>query len=217
MAKREEIENDYVKKTTMMLTTLIALVVGFLIGVVFSAYKLDSLGRAPGHAPARDVSGEKSADPDHSEKALALELETSRNPGSAAAWIQLGNFYFDHDKVDGAIEAYRKALEITPDNADVLTDLGVMYRRKGQPEKAVQSFDKAIAVNPGHNVPRFNKGIVLMHDLNDHDGAIEAWEELLRLNPAAKTPTGKPLKEMIEEIQALLKERKQAGDSSDKP
>ncbi len=219
MSKKKEIGNesndsndssdssDYVKKTTMMLTTMIALVVGFLAGVIYSAYKLDSFDQSPGHAPPRDASREEAARPDHSEKIHALEMETSKNPGNADAWIRLGNAYFDSDGIDGAIGAYEKALEIAPDNANVLTDLGVMYRRHGEPEKAVQSFDKAISISPDHSVSRFNKGVVLMHDLNDPDGAIEAWEELLRLNPSAKAPSGKPLKEMVEEIKEMLKKQ----------
>jgi peroxiredoxin len=47
-----------------------------------------------------------------------------------------------------------------------------MYRRSGQPRKAIENFNKAIAVNPKHETAQFNKGIVLMHDLGDRDGAI---------------------------------------------
>lgn len=211
MPKKDEIGNEYVKKTTMMLTALIALAAGFLGGVVYSAYKLDSLNHPAVHAPSGNAPGREAGRPDHSDKIRALEMETSENPGNEAAWIQLGNLYFDADKFDGAIRAYKKALEITPDNPDVMTDLGVMYRRKGQPEKAVRSFDRAMSIDPGHNVSRFNKGVVLMHDLNDSEGAIESWEELLRLNPSAKAPSGQPLGEMIEEIKKMLKKQGKEG------
>ncbi len=207
MSKKEEIGNDYVKKTTLMLTALIALVVGFLAGVIYSAYKLDSFDHTPGHAPPREASREQGERPDYSDQIHTLEMETSKNPGNVDAWIHLGNLYFDSENIDGAIGAYEKALEITPDNPDVLTDLGVMYRRHGEPEKAVETFSKAISIEPAHAVSRFNKGVVLMHDLNDPNGAIEAWEELLRINPTAKAPTGKPLGEMVAEIKAMMKKQ----------
>jgi cytochrome c-type biogenesis protein CcmH/NrfG len=39
------------------------------------------------------------------------------------AWIQLGQVYFETNQYKRAIAAYRKALTIEPDNANVLTDL----------------------------------------------------------------------------------------------
>jgi tetratricopeptide (TPR) repeat protein len=72
-----------------------------------------------------------------------------------------------------------------------------MYRRAGKPEEAIKAFDRAIAIDPKHEVSRFNKGIVLLHDLNDRGGAIEAWEKLLEINPAATAPNGQPLRELV--------------------
>jgi len=65
-----------------------------------------------------------------------------------------------------------------------------MYRKNGQPKKAIEAFETAMKIDPSHEVSLFNKGVVLMHDLDDRPGAIQAWEELLKLNPFAKTPDG---------------------------
>jgi tetratricopeptide (TPR) repeat protein len=75
-----------------------------------------------------------------------------------------------------------------------------MYRRNGQPLKAIESFDKAMAIVPNHEQSRFNKGIVLRYDLNDREGAIRAWEELLKINPGAIAPNGQPLSEAIKTL-----------------
>ena len=101
----------------------------------------------------------------------SLEDETARNPENTQAWVQLGNEYFDSSQHAKAIWAYRKSLELDPNNANVWTDLGVMYRRSGSPQEAIKSFDKAIEVDPKHEISRMNKGIVLLHDMNDMEGA----------------------------------------------
>ena len=75
--------------------------------------------------------------------------------------------------------------------------MGVMYRRSGKPRQAIEAFDKAIEVDPSHEISRLNKGIVLMHDLDDIQGAIKVWEELVKVNPSAKTSTGQLIKDVI--------------------
>ena len=85
-------------------------------------------------------------------------------------------------------------------NPNVLTDLGVMYRRNGQPEKALEAFNRAMTVDPSHEQSRFNKGIVLRYDMNDREAAIEAWEKLLEINPDAMAPNGQPVSEAIKTL-----------------
>lgn len=182
----------------------IALVVGFLGGVVFGVYKSGtgtSVQESMLSQPAekdQDVSVEKAA------QIFELEKKTSETPDDVAAWIDLGNLYFDTGNHEKAIMAYNKALELNPNNANVMNDLGVMYRRTGQPKKAIEAFDKAIKIDPVHETVRFNKGIVLMHDLNDLEGAVQAWEELVKLNPDAISPTGQPVKKLVENLKKSM-------------
>ena len=138
----------------------------------------------------------------------SLEDETAKNPQNTKAWVQLGNEYFDSSQHEKAIWAYQKALELDPNNANAWTDLGVMYRRSGKPQEALQAFDKAIEVDPNHEPSRLNKGIVLLHDMQDFDGAIAAWEGLLAVNPVAMAPTGRSVDEMI---QQMKKQRDEMG------
>jgi tetratricopeptide (TPR) repeat protein len=77
-----------------------------------------------------------------------------------------------------------------------------MYRRNDQPEEAVQAFDKAIEIDPKHEIARFNKGIVLIHDLSDFDAGIRAWKELVDINPMARAPNGQTVDELIRQLEA---------------
>ena len=122
------------------------------------------------------------------------------NPTNVEAWTRLGHVYFDTNNPAKAIRAYEKSLELRPDDPNVLTDLGVMYRRNGQPDKALAAFDRAIAVDPRHEQSRFNKGIVLRYDMNDREGAVKVWEELLAINPNALVPNGQPVSEAIKSL-----------------
>lgn len=206
MAKQNDPENDTVKKNTMLLVSFICLAVGFLGGVVFSAYKSGSGVPVPAsmpqqqQQPQQQAAQEETITEDQARRILSLEKEVAANPDNADAWTQLGNLYFDTNNFESAIRSYKKSLALKPDNANVQTDLGVMYRRAGQPNEAIKAFEKAIRIDPKHEIARFNTGIVFLHDLNNREGALKAWQDLVDINPAAMTPGGKPLAEMIKAL-----------------
>jgi len=185
-----------VKKETMMVVAFVALALGFVGGVLYSAYKSVPVKDAGSSPDAAQVTNMQVSE------IQALEKETALHPDNVAAWVQLGNFYFDANQVDKAIEAYQRSLTLDPKNASVLTDLGVMYRRKGQPREAIKAFDRAIQANPRQEAAYFNKGVVFLHDLKDQNEAIKAWEDLVRVNPMAKTQSGELVMEIIETIKA---------------
>jgi cytochrome c-type biogenesis protein CcmH/NrfG len=141
------------------------------------------------------------------DRIAALERQTQADPKNVNAWTDLGNAYFDSQQHDKAINAYRKSLELNPNNADVWTDLGVMYRRSGKPEEAIKAFDQAITADSKHEVSRMNKGIVLLHDLRDFDGAIAAWEGLLEVNPIAVAPNGISIDQMVTQLKKQQAEK----------
>ena len=203
MAKQSKnADGQYVRKETFWLVTLLALAVGFFGGVMFGVFKTDTVempGR-PAPTPSKAADAGNATDSGKASMIAALEKETRSNPGNLEAWIELGNSYFDSNQYEKAIAAYTKALEISPGNANVWTDMGVMYRRNGNPQEAIKAFDKAIEADPKHEVSRMNKGIVLLHDLQDTDGAIEAWEGLLEVNPVAMAPTGRSVDEMVQQM-----------------
>ena len=199
MAKESKnVEGQYVRKETFWLATLLALAVGFFGGVMFAIFKSDNVA-VPGQRQAQ-VPQTPAPDPGRLNMIAALEKETRDNPANAKAWIELGNSYFDAGQNEKSIQAYRRVLEIDPNNANVWTDMGVMYRRSGNPQEALKSFDKAIEADPKHEVSRMNKGIVLLHDMNDMDGAIKAWEDLLAVNPVATAPNGQSIDQMIQQM-----------------
>ncbi|UCF31016.1 MAG: tetratricopeptide repeat protein [bacterium] len=113
-----------------------------------------------------------------------LKRLLERNPNDVGVLVQLGNTYFDSNMYQESIEAYERALALRPGNPNVLTDLGVMYRRSGRSDEAIARFREAMAVDPNHYQSRMNLGIVLYYDLNDMDGAREAFEDFLRLVPS---------------------------------
>lgn len=190
-----------VKKETLYIVALVAFVLGFIGGVVFSAVKstpvadgsAQSAGQAAGQAPQQQ---------DLSAAIAELEQLVAREPDNYEAWVRLGNNYFDTNQSAKAIVAYDKALAINSASPDVWTDLGIMYRRTGQFDRALESFDEAARRDPAHLMSRFNKGIVLLNDLQNTDGAIAAWQEVLTIDPNVTLQDGKKLSDWVAELKA---------------
>lgn len=190
MAQKTLPSSTHVSKQTLMTAIVLALIIGFFGGLVFGIYKTSS--DLPTAAP-----GGGTQDEGRARMLQALRETVRQNPDDAAAWIQLGHLHFDRNAFEDAIGAYERALALQPDNAPVRTDLGVMYRRAGRPEDAVREFDRAMAIDPELENAYFNKGVVLLHDLDDRQGAIRAWEALLAINPLAMAPNGQSVDELV--------------------
>jgi len=198
-------EGKTVKMETTVIIALVALVVGFFAGEIIDLSKPSRPSVAmqaplPAQPPSQMPSQMPSLTPQQGQRILDLEKEVAENPGNGEAWTELGHLYFDSNDPKQAIRAYKKSLDLNPYSADVWTDLGVMYRRDKQPFEALAAFNKAADLDPRHEQSRFNKGIVLMHDLDDREGAIKAWGELLKVNPSAQTSNGQPIKQLVESL-----------------
>ena len=179
------------KKETVILYVVIALVVGFVggatVGILWTTKGTEKTATiqkpqmAPPGAPA-------SAPPARDSIEATSQIQTlkeivKKDPKNLPAWVELGNLYFDTDQPKEAIEAYSQYLAVKPDNPDVRTDMGIMYRKLGQFDRALEEFRKAARSDPKHVNSRYNIGLVLLHDKQDMQGAIKAWEEYLKVDP----------------------------------
>lgn len=193
MAKKTEPN----KTSQPILGYLIVFIIGFICGVGFAALKMDS-GTSPGSAsaPAPQQSSETAS------AIQSLEAEVTGNPENFQAWVQLGHLYYDTGQNEKAITAYTTSLKYHSGDANLLTDLGVMYRRTGKPEAAIEWFRKAQAMDARHLPSRLNEGIVRYYDLKDTEGALAKWEELLAIDPNAKSSNGDSIREFVDHLRA---------------
>ena len=185
----------------MLFVAFIALVVRLVGGFVMGVYRGGPYltDRAP-EQPQQTFENQASM-AEVTEKVSALEQEVSSNPKNVVAWTQLGDLYFRNmAQYHKAIEAYEKSLELNPKNTTVWTTLGIAYRRTREFVKALEAYERAAKIDPRHEASRFNKGVVLMYDMGDRERAVQAWEELLRTNPAAMAPGGEPVKDLLERV-----------------
>jgi len=166
---------------------LAGLVIGFLVGrqTVSGPASVPAVtAAAPAPMPPQ---GEMSPPPNPQvgQQITQLEMVVLQDPKNHDAWVVLGNHYFDTHQHQKAADAYGKALALKPNNPDVLTDQGVMFRDMGQFDKALANFKKAGQLDPRHAQSQFNIGIVYAQDLKKPDEAVKAWKKLIEVAPAS--------------------------------
>jgi tetratricopeptide (TPR) repeat protein len=195
------------KKETVILAVVIAFLVGFITGATVAILK----GKKGVEGPAmvqKPQTAPMPAPPGPSPLEVASKIETlkeivKKDPKNLPAWVELGNLYFDSDQPKEAIEAYGKYLVMKPDNADVRTDMAIMYKNLGDFNRALDEFRKAAQSDPKHVNSRYNIGIVLLHDKQDIKGAIKAWEEYLKVDP--KSERAERVRAQMENLNKMAK------------
>ena len=74
-------------------------------------------------------------------------------PRNWTAYFGLGNVFFAEEKFAAAETAYRKALAIKPDEADVWNNLAYALARQGRKKDAIEAARRAVASAPGDKAP----------------------------------------------------------------
>jgi cytochrome c-type biogenesis protein CcmH/NrfG len=197
--------HEGMSKKNVIVIAFVSLLVGFIIGATVAILKTSRASK--GVASTGNPQEESSVN--HEEDIQLAKSILEKDPKNLQALIALGNAYFDTDRYQGAIDAYSKALAIDPKNPDVRTDMGIMYRKLGQFDKALEAFRQAAQDQPMHVNSRFNLGVTLKYDKNDLPGAIQAWEEFLKLKPLLDPDDERAImvRQEIESMKASLANR----------
>lgn len=110
-------------------------------------------------------------------QALALE------PAQPVVLGQIANCYDLAGDADKAIDAYKKAIEASPKDGALRTNLGTLYHKKGMVDDAQKVFQEAAAVDPLRaDVNNYNVGVLMLNS-NKMDEALDAFNKCIDANP----------------------------------
>jgi len=97
-------------------------------------------------------------------------------------WYQIGCGREDEGDSDGAIAAYRRAIEMDAAHADAYINLGRLLHERGDTPAALQAYETALGLRPDDALAAFNLGVAL-EDLGDARRAIAAYRRALKHDP----------------------------------
>lgn len=97
-------------------------------------------------------------------------------------WNQIANCHLNNASPRKALLFYNKALEVQKNYVPALNNIGVLYAREGQDQKAQVAFERANAQNKFAKTPRYNLAkLYLKYGLVD--SALPIFQSLLNETP----------------------------------
>jgi len=138
--------------------------------------------KVPTISPNKTIDNSVNVDHNHGSADLtvlneikSLEVEIKSHPENLGALLSLSHLLNDSGFYGKAIENYKKYLNKSPNEVDVIIDMGVCYFQLGDHDSAIKAMEKGILINPKHQIAHFNLGIV-----NSSKGDIIRSQEYFR-------------------------------------
>lgn len=110
------------------------------------------------------------------------EFAKQNNSASSNDLLEEGKTYYNNGEYDKAIEIFKKAVELNPNDDDSWRWLGNSYNRNGQIEEAIKYYLKAAELNPDDSRNWFNLGISYSNN-EQYKEAINSFLKVVELNP----------------------------------
>jgi len=167
---------------------------GFLLG--FGLFR--AIDTRPGRAQATSESGEIPSPMGPSaptqtvgggapmmEEINALKDRLVKSPKDVEAWTRLANLYQDAGMFEPAVSFYQHAIELAPQNANLLTDSAICYQELRQFDKALELLERAQKADPGHWQSLYNIVVVAGLQMGHFERADAALARLQQIHPGA--------------------------------
>jgi cytochrome c-type biogenesis protein CcmH/NrfG len=110
-----------------------------------------------------------------------------------------------------AISYFQKALDVDPKNVAIRTDMASCMYYTGDVDGALAELDKSLTYDPKHPGTLMNIGIIKWQGKKDVNGAVAAWQTLLKRNPNF------PQKAVIEHMITEAQQQQSTTQSSNQP
>jgi tetratricopeptide (TPR) repeat protein len=171
---------------TVAAGALVLLVFGVVIGINAGRFtEPDEMATPPGArlpVPASPGVGAPPVGP----PAVGLEPGKPIPPEMLAGMLQAARQSLAAGRYAEAIAAYQAVLKRDARNVDAMTHLGLVVAIGGHADSALETFDKALRIDPRYAPAHLYRGQVLYEQKQDYAGAVKSWERFLALVPTGE-------------------------------
>ena len=114
-----------------------------------------------------------------------LKERAQKDPKDVQAWTRLANIYQDAGMFEPSIAFYQRAIELMPNNANLLTDMGICYQGLKQFDKSLELLESAQKADPANWQSLYNIVVVAGLEMGRFERADAALARLQQIHPDA--------------------------------
>jgi len=196
------------KTSQVYAMAVVCLIVGLALGYLFrgSASRPARSSQAQAGPSAVAAAGTQPQMPsledmkrmaDKQAEPLLARLKT--DPKNSVLLNEIGTVYKATHQFKEAAEYYQKALESDPRNVAARTDLASCLFYEGDADGAIKQLQQSLSYDPKDANSLFNLGMIRMQAKKDSNGAVAAWQQLLKLNPTLAADKKSAVEKLIAE------------------
>ncbi len=153
-----------------------------------------------------DFRGQRPLPPEVVPRAEELQRQIDADPSDIDAMRALMQLMLANGRAFDAFQIAQQLLETAPEDPDAHFVSGIVRLQMGQTQVALDSLDRSLRSDPGHEQSALMRGLLLLQ-LGDRDGAIATWE---RANEARASPR-------LEEVAAMAREGRTVDEIVNSP
>jgi cytochrome c-type biogenesis protein CcmH/NrfG len=187
----------------------VCLVVGVLVGYLFRGSESTLASSNPtvaANGPAAGNPGRQMASleqmkhmADKQAEPLLAKLKT--DPNNAGLLVQIAKIYRSTHQFQEAIGYFERALENDPKNVATRTEMASCLYYTGDVDGAIAQLQQSLKDDPNNANSLFNLGVIKWQGKKDAEGAIAAWQRLLKANRHLEGDKRAQVEKLIAEVQ----------------
>ena len=134
-------------------------------------------------------------------KAAPLVEKLKSDPNNTALMIQVGTIYKATHQFKEAGEYYNQALKVDPKNVVARSEYASTLYYNGDVDGAIAQLNQALRDDPKDANSLFNLGMIKLQGKQDSEGALAAWQQLLKANPKLSADRKATVQKLMADVQ----------------
>lgn len=135
-------------------------------------------------------------------QAAPLLEKLKTDPNNAALLVEVGTIYHTTHQFTAAAVYYGKAAQADPANLAIRNKLAASLFRGGDADGAIAQLNQALRYSPTDANSLFNLGLIRWQGQQDAQGALAAWQLLLKSNPQLSPDRKATVRRLIAGVRA---------------
>ncbi len=197
------------RPTQVYVMATICLALGLALGYLFRGSETRSSAAAPvsqaapqpGQGAMQQMPTLEQMKQMADKKAEPLLAQLKSDPNNAGLLIQVAKIYEATHQFQAASGYFQKALNVNPKDVATRTEMASCLYYTGDVDGALSQLQQSLMDAPKDANSLFNLGMIRWKGKKDAQGAVQAWQQLLKSNPALQDDKKAQVEKLIADVQ----------------